>query len=123
MKDDCTYIVVDGREWTFMSSTVALPLRGYGSIMSPGWDIPQNWAIDASGMCWMDAAHGPTLYEVSISYLLSACETIADKQSVAKILDLEMVSTPCTECDGRGHVMLPDMTKIAKLGFPKRGEE
>jgi hypothetical protein len=42
-----------------------LPLRAHGQIYHNGWDIPTRWAIDASGKCWKDNAHGhglePTL--------------------------------------------------------------
>lgn len=65
-----------------------LPLRAHGEAWHTGWDIPTRWAIDASGTCWMDSAHGGAMSPVSKESLIGTFEDEHDRNNVRRHLGL-----------------------------------
>lgn len=56
----------------------ALPLRFSGSYATMGWDIPNYWAIDATGQAWQDVGgHGGGLKRCNLREMLGNMETDA----------------------------------------------
>ncbi len=68
--------------------TVKLPLKAYGKVAHPGWDIPTWWAIDADNQCWMDNAHGRPLFPVTVDLCCNSMERQADRNLVKRTLGL-----------------------------------
>jgi len=81
-----------GREWSFCTEikTPVLPFRLTGQLWHTGWDIPTCYAIDVDGDCWMDSAHGPSLRQVNVSYLISNAENIVDRNNIRKAAKLPL---------------------------------
>jgi hypothetical protein len=65
-----------------------LPLRAHGEAWHMGWDISTKWAIDASGTCWMDGAHGGAMHIVSQQELLCNFEEEHERNSARTHLGL-----------------------------------
>lgn len=77
---NCVKLVVGNHTLTFSFDMMTpanfptIPLRGYGKVWHEGWDIPTEWAVDGSGNCWMDNAHGGGVVRCSNSELLNLGE-------------------------------------------------
>lgn len=67
----------------------ALPLKDHGELWHTGWDIPTRWAIDASGACWMDNAHGHALCPVPVGALLGEAENQSARNRIRASLGME----------------------------------
>lgn len=65
-----------------------LPLKAHGELWHRGWDIPTVWAVDGSGKCWRDNAHGHCLGQVSAEALLGTAESEGERNRIRKALGL-----------------------------------
>lgn len=52
-------------------SVPVFPIKAQGSLRHLGWDISTQWAIDATGQCWMDGAHGGPVEKVTPEQLIA----------------------------------------------------
>jgi hypothetical protein len=68
----------------------ALPLKRYAKLWHKGWDIPDYYAIDASGQCWGAlGGHGSVLYPVTPEELLNITDSDNDKTLICQVLSRE----------------------------------
>jgi len=75
-------------EFYIETQVPALPLKIHGELWHTGWDISTKYAIDASGQCWMDGAHGGSMSPVDSKYLLEDCENQEQRNGIRKVLGL-----------------------------------
>lgn len=68
----------------------ALPLYLFGEASTLGWDIPNYWAIDADGECWLDASgHGSGMRRVSLGRLLEQVAEDGTDENLREQLQLK----------------------------------
>jgi hypothetical protein len=84
-----TVTVPGGSTYRFVEEP-SLPLSLYGRAETIGWDIPNYWAIDAEGQCWLDASgHGFGMSRVTLARLLSEVTEDGTDQRIREKLDLK----------------------------------
>ena len=55
------------------------PLLVEGILSILNWEIPVKYAIDSSGVCWMDNGHGGPLEKTTVKHLKQTVQSQLDK--------------------------------------------
>lgn len=79
-----------GLEFSIENGAPKLPLKKWGELWHVGWDIPNQYAIDADNNCWVGSDHGGELTKVPTEVLISTADTEEEKNDIRQFLGIAL---------------------------------